>query len=291
MINALSIDLEYWWCSEFLKRYLPEKREDLIIESLNPLLSLLDEYNTKATFFVLGTVAEKYPEIVEEIYEKGHEIASHLYSHKTLYELGREGFEKEIRKSINILSKYSPIGFRAPSFSIDNSTGWAFEVLEKYGFKYDSSIFPIKTMLYGVPSAPVYIYKPSKDDVAKHDPNGRIIEFPLTIFEFGKNVPIAGGFYLRILPLWFLKFGIKKINKNKPAVIYIHPWETYPGTPRLKVPLFSRFVTYYGINSALKKFEALLKKFEFKPIREVLDEILPCYETIAGVEKIKVVEK
>lgn len=275
MINAISIDLEYWWCAEFLTKYLPEKKEDLIAESLNPLLDLLDKYNIKATFFVLGTVAEKYPHVIEEIYEKGHEIASHAYSHRTLYELGKEEFEEEIRKSLSILRKYKPIGFRAPSFSINNSTKWALEILEKYGFKYDSSIFPIKTMLYGVRNAPLHIYKPSEGDVAKHDPDGKIMEFPLTVFKFGKNIPIAGGFYFRALPLWFLKWRIKRINRNRPVVIYIHPWETYPRTPRLKIPLFSRFVTYYGINSALKKFETLLREFEFKPIRELLDEILP----------------
>ncbi|MCD6572939.1 MAG: polysaccharide deacetylase family protein [Thermoplasmata archaeon] len=292
MVNALSIDLEYWWCSEFLKKYLPEDKnelDDLIFDSLYPLLELLDKHNTKATFFVLGMVAEKYPQLIEEIYKKGHEIASHAYSHTTLYELGREGFEEEIKKSINILGKYKPIGFRAPSFSINNSTKWAFEVLEKYGFKYDSSIFPIRTMLYGVPNAPVHIYRPSKNDVTKHDPDGQIIEFPLTIFRcLGKNIPIAGGFYLRVFPLWFLRWGIKRINRNRPVVIYIHPWETYPKIPRLKVPLFSRFVTYYGINSALKKFETLLKEFEFKPIREVLKEFqLGANQVIAEIKVAK----
>lgn len=203
MINALSIDLEYWWCSEFLTEYLPEKRDDQFPESVIPLLDLLDKYKTKATFFVLGAVAEHHPDLIEEIYNKGHEIACHAYSHKTLYELGREEFEKEITKSLELIGKYNPIGFRAPSFSINNETKWAFEILEKYGFKYDSSIFPIKTMLYGVPNAPVNMYRPSKKDVSKHDPNGTIVEFPLTVINMGKNVPIAGGFYLRALPFWF----------------------------------------------------------------------------------------
>jgi len=273
MINALSIDLEYWWCSEFLTKYLPEKKEDLITESLTPLLDILDKYNVNATFFVLGIVAEKHPEIVEDIYEKGHEIASHAYSHKPLYELEKEEFEKEIKNSIQLLGKYNPIGFRAPNFSINNDTKWALEILEKYYFRYDSSIFPIKTMLYGVPNAPQHIYRPSKEDVAKHDPNGKIIEFPLTVIKIGKKVPIAGGFYLRVLPLWFLKWGIRKLNKHRPAIIYIHPWETYPKTPRLKVPLSSKFITYHGINNALKKLEALLKEFKFKTVRAVLDDI------------------
>ena len=276
MINALVVDLEHWYSNEFLTEYLPTEKVDQVPESVKPILDLLDKYNINATFAVLGSVAEKHPELVKEIHETGHEIASHACSHKTLYELGKDAFEDEIKRSVDLLESITgerPVGFRAPSFSIDNSTKWAFDVLEKYGFEYDASIFPIKTMLYGVPDAPLHIYKPSKEDITKHDPNGKIVEFPMTVLKIGKNIPIAGGFYLRVLPLWFLKAGIRNVNKNRPAIIYIHPWETYPKTPRLKIPLFSRFVAYYGINSALKKFEGLLKEFEFKPIREVLHEI------------------
>lgn len=266
----MSIDLEYWWCNEFLTKYLPDKREDLIYESLNPLLNLLDKYDTKATFFVLGVVAEKYPVIIEDLYKKGHEIASHAYSHNTLHKLGPIEFGNEIKKSLNLLDKYNPIGFRAPSFSIDNKTNWAFKILEDYGFKYDSSIFPIKTMLYGVPNAPLNIYKPSKNDVSRHDPNGKIVEFPLTAICFGKNIPIAGGFYLRTLPLWFLKRGLFEVNRYRPGVLYIHPWETYPETPRLKLPTFLRFEAYHGIFSSLSKLDCLLKTFNFKPLKDVL---------------------
>lgn len=274
MINALSIDLEYWWCNEFLTNHLPEKKDDLIYESVSPLINLLDKYNTRATFFVLGIVAGEHPDLIEYIYEKGHEIACHAYSHRTLYDLGKEDFENEILKSKGLLSKYGPIGFRAPSFSLDNRTKWALEILEKYGFQYDSSIFPIKTMLYGVPKASCHIYRPKYDDVAQHDPNGSIIEFPLTTVKLGNiNIPISGGFYLRTLPIWFLKNGIKRVNKDRPAIIYIHPWETYSNTPRMNVSLFSKFVAYHGISSSLEKLESLLSDFKFKPIRDVLNEI------------------
>jgi polysaccharide deacetylase family protein (PEP-CTERM system associated) len=244
---------------------------------VRPVLELLDKYETRATFFVLGIVAEKHPGIVAEIHSRGHEIASHAYSHKTLYELGEVGFEEEIGKSSRLLESITgerPIGFRAPSFSIDNSTKWAFKVLTKYGFKYDSSIFPVKTMLYGIPNAPSEPYKPSMDDVARHDPEGDIIEFPLAVLKLGRNIPVAGGFYMRVLPLWFVKFAIRRVNRARPAVIYLHPWELYPLTPRLKgVPLFPRFVTYHGINSGLKKTEGLLDNFEFKPLRDFLEWI------------------
>lgn len=258
-----------------MKGHVPYKRTDLVYESTRPLLGLLDKYNIKATFFVLGMLAEKYPELIEDIYHRGHEIASHAYSHRSLYDLGKLGFEEEIIKSKKILDKYNPIGFRAPSFSIDNETRWAFQILKKHGFKYDSSIFPIKTMLYGVPGAPLCIYRPWKEDVSRHDSNGEITEFPLTVMEIGRfNLPISGGFYLRILPLQLLKRCLHRVNEERPVVLYVHPWETYPGIPQIKnISPFSRFITYYGINNALAKLESILNEFKFNTIRDVLDEV------------------
>jgi polysaccharide deacetylase family protein (PEP-CTERM system associated) len=279
MINALTIDLEYWYNPELVRdyyhlHYLENKdNQDQIVEAVTPLLNLLDEFKTKTTFFVLGVVAKEHPELIEMIYEKGHEIGSHAYSHKTLYELGKEGFEDEIKLSEELLrqiTKEKPIGFRAPSFSIDNSTKWAFEILDKYGFKYDSSIFPIKTKLYGVYNAPLHVYKPSKEDITKEGSDGGIIEFPLTVVKMGRNIPISGGFYLRAIPFWLLVILMRKVNKTRPAVIYVHPWETYSKTPRLNLPLRSRFITYHRIGSALKKLEGLLRSFKFAPMKEVL---------------------
>lgn len=283
MINALVVDLEHWHSSEFLTKYLPEELVDQVPESVQPILDLLDKHEIKATFAVLGSVAEQHPELVKKIYDSGHEIASHAWSHKTLHELGRDAFEVEVKKSVELLRDITgeqPIGFRAPSFSIDNKTKWALEVLDKYGFKYDASVFPIRTMLYGVPDAPMHIYRPSKEDLTKDDPHGKIIEFPMTVLKFGKNIPIAGGFYLRALPLWFLRYGIRETNKDRPAIIYIHPWETYCNTPRLKVPLFSRFVTYHGIYSALYKLDELLNEFNFMPIRDAIKDYCNCYHCI-----------
>jgi polysaccharide deacetylase family protein (PEP-CTERM system associated) len=279
MINALTIDLEYWYNPELVKDYYQIRHpgnmndEDQIVEAVTPLLNLLDEFEIKATFFVLGVVAEEHPELIKMIYEKGHEIGSHAYSHKTLYELGKEGFEEEIKRCTQLLwkiTKEKPIGFRAPSFSIDNSTRWAFEILENYGFKYDSSIFPIKTKLYGVYDAPLQVYTPSNEDITKEDSESGITEFPLTVIKKWRNIPISGGFYLRAMPFWLLKFLMRKVNKTRPTVIYVHPWETYAKTPRLNLPLRSRVITYYGIDSALKKFEGLLRSFKFAPMKEVL---------------------
>lgn len=273
MINALSIDLEYWWSIEFLRSYSLEKKNDYIIESLNPIMELLDSYDIRATFFVLGEVAEKYPELIEKIYEGGHEIASHGNSHTPLFDLTYGQFEEEIRQSKKILGKYHPIGFRAPSFSINNDTRWALEVLKKNGFTYDSSVFPIKTSLYGVPDAPLTIYQPSLDDITRHDPNGQIFEVPLTVLKIGRNIPVSGGFYLRAIPTSFLIWAINQINQKRAAIIYFHPWETYPETPKIKMPLTNEIITYYGINRTLTKLEYLFKNFKFSPIEELLYEI------------------
>lgn len=167
-----------------------------------------------------------------------------------------------------------PVGFRAPNFSLNNSTKWALEILGKYGFKYDASVFPAKTMLYGVPSAPRHPYRPSLQDIAMPDKNGSIIEFPAAVLRCGRNFPVSGGFYFRVLPVWFQIMAIKRINRAWPAVLYFHPWEMYPGTPRLAgLSLFTRFIIYHGINRALGKLEALLRAFSFKPLRDFMDVV------------------
>lgn len=255
---------------------MKENHEEQVVASVLPLLDLLDRYKVKATFAVVGVLAEKHPELVKSIFEKGHEVASHSYYHTRLHDLGEERFEEDTRKCVALLESITgekPIGFRAPTASVDNSTKWAFSILKKYGFKYDSSIFPMRTMLYGVSKAPLHPYRPSMDDVTKESLNGEIIEFPNTVLKLGVNIPIAGGFYFRVLPFWFLKFAIKKVNETRPGLIYIHPWETSAKTPRLTgMGALPQFITYYGIDSSLSKLERLLKEFEFQPIRTVLSE-------------------
>ena len=281
MINVFTIDLEDWYHPEFVTKFvLAHQREDQVEEAVKPLLELLDKHKVRATFFVLGQVAERHPELIEKIYEEGHEIASHGYLHKRLHELSKEKFEDDLRKSTNLLEsliKEKIIGFRAPSYSIDKDTIWALDVLENLGYRYDSSVFPLrlrKKSLYGVRNAPLYPYSPSKEDITKEskDENRKIIEFPLSAVKFaGVKIPVAGGAYLRLFPAWFLRLAIKKINKEKrPAIIYVHPWETYEKTPRIKLPFPHKQITYYGIGSSLKKVESLLKNFRFGTVKDVL---------------------
>ena len=281
MQNAFTIDLEDWYHPEFVTKFVPaHQRKDQVENAVKPLLQLLDRYNVSATFFVSGQVAERHPELIEKIYNEGHEIASHGYSHKRLHELGKEKFEDDIRKSVNILEsvvKEKIIGFRAPSYSINQDTIWALDILENLGYKYDSSVFPLrfrKNSLYGVRNAPLYPYSPSKKDITKEseDEKRKIIEFPLSVVKFaGVKIPVAGGAYLRLFPAWFLRLAIKRINKEKrPAIIYVHPWETYEKTPRIKLPFPHGQITYYGIGSSLEKVENLLRNFRFGTAKAVL---------------------
>jgi peptidoglycan-N-acetylglucosamine deacetylase len=279
MKNALSIDLEDCLCNEFLLRHIPADIDrsivdDQVIKATDALLKLLDKYHTKATFFVLGEIAAKHPDYIKMLHDGGHEIGSHTYSHTTLHKLGQKRFEEELKVSTHLIKSIiheQPVGFRAPSFSVDQSTAWAFDLLEKYGYKYDSSIFPVKTMLYGVPKALTMPYRPSLADITKNDPGGKIIEFPLSVVSSVMNIPVSGGFYLRCLPGPLLRFSIGHINKKKPAIIYIHPWEIYTDTIRVKSPPFVQFEAYYGIRSTYHKLEMLLKKYEFEPVRSVLN--------------------
>lgn len=274
---ALVIDLECWYHSEYLEPYLPARLDDHMPQSVLPMLDLLDRYDTRATFAVLGAVAERYPQLLRLIFDRGHEIASHGCSHKMLSQLSKKEFEDEILRSIDLVTSITgerPVGFRAPSFSMERSTSWALQVLEEQGFEYDASIFPIRSGLYGVPGAPICPYRPSIDDVTKEDPEGNIVEFPMTVLRAGVNIPIAGGFYLRVLPYWFLRLALRTVIRRRPGIVYLHPWETYAQTPRLEgLPRLSRLVAYHGLAGTAYKFERLLGDFTFKPVREVLSDI------------------
>lgn len=281
---SITVDVEYWWCNEFLKKYLPENKEVFIHRTVDIVLSLFEKYNVTTTFFVLGDVAERYPEVVEKIYEKGHEIGSHAYSHEPLYRLTKEEVENEIKLTNNAIykiTKEKPKGFRAPHASITNENKWVFKILKKHSFVYDSSIFPVKTNLYGLPSAPLGPYFPSSEDITKNDPNEKILEIPISairIVKLGKhsvNLPVGGGFYLRTYPLWFIERAIKKITQEgRPFIAYVHPWEFYDELPRLNVPPWIRFEAYNGTGiQFLRKVEKILKDFKNVPIEGIITKL------------------
>ncbi len=268
--NIMSVDLEDYYCDlPFLEW---PKYESRIIKNTKLILEMFEKYDVKATFFVLGYIAEKFPDLIKKISELGHEIASHGYAHIDLRKVSKEQFEEDFFKSINILEKITGKkveGFRAPFFSINENNYWVFEILSE-NISYDSSIFPVKTQLYGIPNAPRTIYKPSLNNIVNEDNQGKLVEIPMATHRIPLigNIPIAGGFYLRFFPYWYMKLGIKKMNKQGyPAMLYIHPKDLDPEMPRISE--YSWYY-YYNLKSAVKKFEKLLKDFKFSTAKDVL---------------------
>ena len=273
-INALAIDLEEWYHSELVegRRSSFSQAE----EATGPILELLDRYQTRASFFVVGEVAERNPHLIQSIFERGHEIGCHGYSHKLLWKLDEGLFREELNQFHSVIErivgKIKVKGFRAPCFSLDNRSKWALRILLEYGYQYDASIFPVKiNPLYGVSGAPTQPYRISLEDVREEDPKSPLMEFPMSPLKIGRlKIPIAGGFYLRMFPLPFLTWGLGRINRSQSFLLYFHPWEGCEKTPRLKLPLLNRVISYYGISSALKKFEFLLRHFKFARVDQVL---------------------
>lgn len=276
--NALSIDLEEWYHAELVRRKVtsawPERR---VAWSVEPILSLLGRHSVRATFFVVGDVAHHQPELVERIYAAGHEIGCHGWSHRALWSLAPERFAWELDEFDREIGRRVPldeiIGFRAPTFSLDYRSAWALDTLRAHGYRYDSSVFPARNYLYGLDNAPLAPYGLSLTDLAVDDPRASLVEFPLSVYSvFGVRVPVAGGFYLRAIPLLWLSFLLRRINSaGRPVVLYLHPWETDVDTPVAPgLAPHERFVTYYGRRSALQKLAGLLARFRFAPLREVL---------------------
>ncbi|MBN1274038.1 MAG: DUF3473 domain-containing protein [Candidatus Aminicenantes bacterium] len=272
---ALSFDLEYWWCSELLKEIPLYGQREIIAEASEMVLDLLDTYDTRATFFVLGEVAEKYPELIRKIHGQGHEIAAHGYSHSNVFSMTPEDFREDLIRVTKILSSLlgeKPLGFRAPNFSVDVSTPWVYRILNETGYKYSSSIFPFKTAIYGVPEAPLAPYFPSADNVTHPDPEGPVLEFPGSVLRVGgHNIPVSGGFYFRLLPVRITALALRRIIGKRPAVFYLHLRDLYPDPPRLKgLPLKARIFHYYGIRPAALKLKFLLSRFSFLPVKAAL---------------------
>ena len=248
---------------EYMQQYCKQDFTYRTPYNIPEILSLLKEYEVKATFFIVGELAEKYPEVVKMIEEDGHEVAFHGWTHKPLWKLNAEIFRWELMKFKMFHS--SCLGFRAPSFSLNNETKWALKILHEERFRYDSSVFPAWTPLYGVYKAPIHPYTPSLDDITKNSEDGSIIEFPLSVYEFLKfRVPIAGGFWLRFWNLGLIKRGIRKINKGGyPAVLYVHNWELDREVPKINAGILGKFQVYYNLKKAREKLLSLLKEFRF----------------------------
>jgi polysaccharide deacetylase family protein (PEP-CTERM system associated) len=269
MLNAMTVDLEDWYQGlEVVDIDAWGEYESRIDQACRRLLAYLDRYDTKATFFVLGYLAERNPEIVKRIHDSGHEIGSHGFSHTPVYRLSPVEFESELSRTndlIHDITGHYPVGFRSPFFSIVKETYWAFDVLANNGFRYDSSIFPTWNYRYGIRTA-----NPRRHEI-ETDGSGTITEIPVsTCRVLGYNFPVGGGAYFRILPYFVTRFCIKRCNrKNIPFVFYIHPWEFDPEQPVLPLPKRIALTHYHRIGSTGNKFEKLLSEFRFSTVSEV----------------------
>ncbi len=275
MLNALTFDIEDYYQVEAFKDYIRYEEwsqyESRVVENTRKITKILDERHVKATFFILGWVAERFPDMVKSLTDNGHEIATHGYAHQMVYQQLPEVFEDDLTKSIALLEKISEekvIGYRAPTYSIIEESFWAFDILIKHNLLYDSSIFPINHDRYGVPDSERFPHQ-------IQGKNGRtILEFPLSTLRFWKwNFPIAGGGYLRLFPYRILKLGIQWLNRQQqPGIIYLHPWELDPEQPRIpNIPYTTRLRHYINLHSTATKLHRLIRDFEFAPIRDVLN--------------------
>lgn len=266
VLNAITIDVEEWYQTILFNR---ERDNNIgitdLLKNMCEILSLLDRYNTKATFFIVGTVAEKYPDIVKMIAEKGHEIASHGYLHRLVYRMSKQDFIKDVGLSIDILRRDAQVeilGYRAPTWSIMKYTHWAIDVLKSLGLRYDSSIYPASTHLFNCKDLKKFPYEIRND----------FIEFPPSTFQFlGYNFPFAGGTFLRFFSFNFIKNRIMEINRKEySAMVYFHSWEFSDEGLRLNIPKWKYFIQYGNLRSVKVKLKLLLENFKFSSIREVL---------------------
>lgn len=270
LTNVLSIDVEEWFQAEVYARAIPRDRwasvPSRVASSTHDLLRILAAANVRATFFVLGEVAKRLPDLVRGIASEGHEIASHGWSHTPIWDLGREAFFNEVsasRKLLQDLSGQPVFGYRAPTFSITSRTLWAVDELLRAGHRYDSSVFPTHHDRYGIPDA--------KKDI--HVRDGGLWEIPPSVLEVGPlGIPVAGGGYLRLYPFIVTRLAIQLLNERlgRPAVVYVHPWEFDPLQPTPDLPRISRFRHTVGIAANESKLGRLLAEFRFGTCEEAL---------------------
>ncbi len=270
MINYLSFDIEDWFQVENFKFCVSpkdwDKYELRVVENTNKILTLLSTHDTKATFFVLGWIAKNCPALVREIHRQGHEIASHGFGHELVYNQTPEEFEADVRLSKELLEGIihtEIIGYRAPCFSITQDSLWAFDILKKVGFRYDSSVFPTSFHdRYGFEGM---------GNFSKKFNNG-LLEIPISTFRLSDQLqlPLGGGGYFRLFPYLYFKSLFKILNKRREKfVFYMHPWELDIGQPRVHAPFLFRVRHYVNIKSTAAKLEKLLNDFRFQPLNRI----------------------
>jgi polysaccharide deacetylase family protein (PEP-CTERM system associated) len=269
-VNALTVDVEDWYhvcgTSEVGDATQWAAYESRVTRNTLRILRLLRAYGARATFFVLGYIAEREPGLIRAIAREGHEVATHGHFHRRIFEMSPAEFEEDLARSLDAISSAcdgSVVGYRAPEWSIRPHTLWALGTLRKRGLLYDSSMVPLTRM--GARSFPRF---PCRFVT----PYGDILEFPLTTVRcFGENLPVSGGLPMRLTPYFYIVSTIRRLNEaGRPALVYVHPWEFDLDQPRIALPWSRRFMHYFNLSATPRKFVGLLRHLRFASIREVL---------------------
>ncbi|MDT8324053.1 MAG: DUF3473 domain-containing protein [Bacteroidota bacterium] len=271
--GTLSIDVEEWFCAHNLSPPLLrrdwERCESRVERSMDRLLDLLDATDSRATFFLLGWVMQRQPQLATEIIRRGHEVATHGYDHRMLTSMDANEFERDLTRCLDLHARQHQgdvCGYRAPSFSLTDATRWAVPVLERLGLRYSSSVFPMRGHpVYGMPDAPLVPWRIGD----------RLMEVPLTVARWhGLRVPCAGGAYFRLLPFPVTLAFLRSVRREERLInFYLHPWEIDPEQPRVTIPFQKSIRHYHNLHRTEHRLQRLLREFRFTSIKE-----LPCLQ-------------
>lgn len=274
MLNALTFDVEEYFQVEAFRHLVDPgdwpRLPPRAARSTGRILDVLDARAVSATFFVVGWLAERHPELVREIHGRGHELGCHGYAHRPIFSMNPTELRDDLRRAKQAIEDAAgaPVhGYRAPTCSVVAGTLWALDVVAEEGFRYDSSVFPIHHDRYGIPDARRF---PHRIELAG---GGELVEFPMTTLRIaGQNLPFCGGGYFRLLPSRVVRAGLRRLNRREqmPAMVYLHPWEIDPEQPRMAVRGLTRFRHYVNLAGTERKLDGLLREFDFGPVRQVL---------------------
>jgi polysaccharide deacetylase family protein (PEP-CTERM system associated) len=275
VVNAMTVDVEDYFHVSAFESTVPRSQwnslESRVCRNTERLLEIFAQANVRVTFFVLGWVAERYPTLVEQIAGAGHELASHGFGHRLIYNQTPDDFRRDLREARAALSAAAGVsvvhGYRAPSFSVTKRSLWALDIIREEGFLYDASVFPVHHDRYGIPESPRHFHAMDVD-------GGKLWECPgSTVRVGGVNLPIAGGGYFRLLPYWWTHWGISRLNSSerRPAIFYLHPWEIDPDQPRMPASRLSALRHYNNLDQTEQRLRRLLREFRFAPLMDVLN--------------------
>lgn len=282
-VNALSFDVEHWHEAALLQDSVTDPT-DRIEDSLGRVLQILDRHGVTATFFVVGELAAKYPDLVARIRDGDHELGSHGHVHESVSTFTPRTFRENLARSADAIEDASgvqPSGFRAPNFSVSESVPWVLRELAASDYAYDSSVFPMSTPMYGVAGGPQHPYGVRPDSPFEATPpmdldsnaDRRLIEVPVAVAGRRLRVPVAGGFYARTLPVGVLEWGVRWLNERGiPATLYFHPWEFNPDVVTSAPRIHKRFVSFHGVDTLAGKLDRLLETFAFGTVADVLTD-------------------